>query len=80
MATQASELINQLIIFLSSNNIAWLLSFFKELVELIFLAIDNIILGLCGKIIFPVNFLERRKSQEVLAEFIISLLFLMIIV
>jgi len=44
--------------------------------ELIFLAIDNIILGLCGKIILPVNFLERRKSQEVLAEFINSLLFL----
>ena len=36
IATQASELINQLSIFLSSNNIAWLLSFFKELDELIF--------------------------------------------
>ena len=71
MATQASELIHQLSIFLSSNNIAWLLSLFKESDELIFPAIDNIILGLCGKIIFPVNFLERRKSQEVLAELLI---------
>ena len=35
MSTQASELINQLSIFLSSNNIAWLLSFFKELDELV---------------------------------------------
>ena len=35
MATQASELMSQLSIFLSSKNIAWLLSFFKGLDKLV---------------------------------------------